>query len=143
MSEIAVNNPNILIDAPSSATGGGGQSGRRPDSEPQMLRRLRNLRREAEGRVCSSTWLEDCLFRGADYAPDFRCSCPVCRKLFPNRLHPRPVRESAYSMDCQVETNEDPELVEDLALLRNDRPRYGSVFLSLGIHYGRKGHSTE
>jgi hypothetical protein len=144
MTRIAVNNPNILIDAQMNEAACRDRSGRpRPDSEPAMLRRLREIRREAEGMVCSSTWLEDCLYRGADYAPDFHCACPVCRSLFPDRLHPRPVRESKYSLDCQVETQEDPELAEDLARLRNDRPRFGSVFLSLGIQYDRKGHGTE
>jgi hypothetical protein len=94
-----------------------------------LLRQLSQIRREIEELVCSSTWAEDCLFRGAEYAPDFQCACPVCRSLFPNRRHPRAVRESAYSLDCQVEADEDPEFAEELARLRNDRPRFGSVFI--------------
>ena len=67
--------------------------------------------------------------RGADYAPDFRCDCPVCREFFPKRRHPRAARESRYSPDCQIETEEDPEFAEEFARLRNDRPRFGSVLI--------------
>jgi len=133
MAEMTVNNPNIVVNA--SIAGGSGC--RRPrrggpgHSRTQMtlLRQLSQIRREIEELVCSSTWAEDCLFRGAEYAPDFQCACPVCRSLFPNRRHPRAVRESAYSLDCQVEGDEDPEFAEELARLRNDRPRFGSVFI--------------
>jgi len=144
MPEIVVNNPNIVIDAPPGPAGYRGRSDRsRGEPEPAILRQLGRIRREAEDLVCSSTWLEDCLYRGADYAPDFHCFCPVCRHLFPNRLYPRPVRESAYSLDCQVETAEDPEFAEDLARLRNERPRLGSVFLSTGFNHGRDDHAEE
>jgi len=141
MSEVIVNNPNIFIDAPSEAAADApGRRGFRAsggklqsDAEASLLRRLREVRREIEELACSATWAEDCLYRGADYAPDFQCGCPVCRTLFPARRHPRNVRESKFSIDCQVETHEDPELAEDLARLRNDRQRIGSVFI---------GHST-
>ena len=133
MSEMTVNNPNIVVNA--SIAGGSGfqrpRQGGPGHSRTQMtlLRQLSQIRREIEGLVCTSTWAEDCLFRGAQYAPDFQCACPVCRSLFPNRRHPRAVRESAYSLDCQVEADEDPEFAEELARLRNDRPRFGSVFI--------------
>ncbi len=136
MSEVIVNNPNILVDG--SSGGGAGLRRQRPrdpvHSATQMtlLRQLSQIRREIEGLVCTATWAEDCLFRGAEYAPDFRCACPVCRELFPNRRYPRAVRESAYSLDCQVEADEDPEFAEELARLRNERPRFGSVFLGRG-----------
>ena len=140
MPEMTVNNPNIVVNA--SIAGGSGF--RRPHrggaghSRTQMtlLRQLSQIRREIEELVCTSTWAEDCLFRGAEYAPDFRCACPVCRSLFPNRRHPRAVRESAYSLDCQVETDEDPEFAEELARLRNDRPRFGSVFIGRSGGHG-------
>lgn len=133
MAEIAVNNPNIVVDA----SGGGAERPGRPhqsrpprsEAETALLRQLRHIRRQIEETACSSTWAEDWLYRGAAYAPDFQCACPACRALFPNRRHPRPVRESNYSLDCQVETEEDPEFAEELARLRNDRPRVGSVFI--------------
>ncbi|MGD0138372.1 MAG: hypothetical protein ABSD28_05805 [Tepidisphaeraceae bacterium] len=136
MVEMTVNNPNIVVNA-SMADGSGF---RRPPrggpghsrTQTTLLRQLSQIRREIEERVCTSTWAEDCLFRGAEYAPDFQCACPVCRSLFPNRRHPRAVRESAYSLDCQVEADEDPEFAEELARLRNDRPRFGSVFMARG-----------
>jgi hypothetical protein len=132
MTELVVNNPNRLVDSSARGTGG-----RRPDragrahteQETAVLRQLSQIRREIDERVCSATWAEDCLYRGVDYLPDFRCSCPVCRNLFPNRRHPRPVRESAYSLDCQIEADEDPEFAEEFIRLRNDRPRFGSVFI--------------
>jgi hypothetical protein len=105
-----------------------------------LLRQVRQIRREIEETVCSATWAEDCLYRGADYSPDFRCSCPVCRNLFPNRRHPRPVRESQYSLDCQIEVDEDPEFSEEFIRLRNDRPRFGSVFI--GRSSGQSGRET-
>jgi hypothetical protein len=132
MSELVVNNPNIVVDAPGHPheflrTADAPRS--RSSSESSLVRRVRQLRREIEELACSATWAEDCLYRGADYPPDFECSCPACKSRFPNRRHPRPVRESSYSLDCQVESDEDPELAEDLARLRNDRVRIGSVFV--------------
>ncbi|HEX4056221.1 MAG TPA: hypothetical protein VHX86_18325 [Tepidisphaeraceae bacterium] len=135
MAEIVVNNPNIVVDADSEGEAEG-RLGRRHQnrqtrSEPEttLLRQLRHIRRQIEETACSSTWAEDCLYRSAAYAPDFQCACPACRTLFPNRRHPRPVRESNYSLDCQVEAEEDPEFAEERARLRNDRPRFGSVFI--------------
>jgi hypothetical protein len=109
------------------------------ESETAALRQLRKIRQEIDETVCSATWAEDCLYRGAEYCPDFKCACPVCSGSFPNRLHPRPVRESDYSLDCQVEAGEDPEFAEELERLRNDRPRSGSVFIGRsGSQRGRK-----
>jgi hypothetical protein len=52
------------------------------------------------------------------------------------------VRESNYSLDCQIETDEDPEFAEELARLRNDRPRFGSVFIRGAMKSaGRGGRS--
>ena len=133
MAELVVNNPNIVIDA--SNSGAAAKFGRRqhrehrPETEVAIVRQLREVRREIEETACSSTWAEDWLYRGATYAPDFQCNCPACRTLFTSRRHPRPVRESNYSVDCQIEANEDPEFAEELARLRNDRPRFGSVFV--------------
>jgi hypothetical protein len=132
MPELVVNNPNILVDSSSRDIDGRrryrGDSAQ-TEAETAVLQGLRQIRREIDERVCSATWAEDCLYRGADYSPDFRCACPVCQKLFPNRRHPRPVRESLYSLDCQVEMDEDPEFAEEFNRLRNDRPRFGSVFI--------------
>ena len=133
MSKMIVTNPNILFDS-STREGGDIQADRRLDrphcdAEISLIREVRRLRQEIEELACSATWAEDCLFRGADYAPDFRCDCPVCREFFPNRRHPRGVRESRYSLDCQIETDEDPEFAEEFARLRNDRRRIGSVFI--------------
>ena len=136
MPEVIVNNPNIFVDAPAIAVDAPGRRGfhapggrLQSEAETSLLRRLREVRHEIEELTCSATWAEDCLYRGADYVPDFECSCPVCRTVFPHRRHPRDGRESKFSIDCQVETHEDPELAEDLARLRNDRPRIGSVFV--------------
>jgi hypothetical protein len=96
-------------------------------SQELLRRQIDEARREVGTVACSSTWAEDCLYRGADYAPDFRCQCAVCRAEYPERLYPRAAMESRYSVDCQVETEVDPELAEDLARLRNDRLRAGSV----------------
>ncbi len=147
MADLAVNNPNIVIDG--SNSGAAAKFGRqrqtrepRPETEAALVRQLRQIRRQIEETACSSTWAEDWLYRGAAYAPDFQCNCPVCRKLFPNRRHPRPVRESNYSIDCQIETNEDPEFAEELARLRNDRARFGSVFIGGAMRSIRhRGHS--
>jgi hypothetical protein len=134
MSDLVVNNPNILIDAP--PVRGNPKLSRasqfhepRPEKEASLVRELHQMRRHIEETACSSTWAEDWLYRGAHYAPDFQCKCAACRMLFPDRRHPRPVRESDYSLDCQIESNEDPEFAEELARLRNDRPRYGSIFV--------------
>jgi hypothetical protein len=35
----------------------------------------------------------------------------------------------AYSLDCQIEADEDPEFAEEFIRLRNDRARFGSVFI--------------
>lgn len=148
MAEIVVNNPNIVVDA----SGNGGVADRpgrrhqnrqpRSEAETALLRQLRHIRRQIEETACSSTWAEDWLYRGAAYAPDFQCACPACRVLFPNRRHPRPVRESNYSLDCQVEAEEDPEFAEDLARLRNDCPRFGSVFIGTAMTSGHRGHPS-
>jgi hypothetical protein len=132
MPKLIVNNPNIILEShgsPGKAFLANPAPAPPKDVEPALIRQLRRFRREVEELVCSAAWAEDCLFRGASYAPDFRCTCPNCRKFFPNRLHPRPFRESNYSIDCQIETNEDPEFAEEFARLRNDRPRVGSAFL--------------
>jgi hypothetical protein len=149
MPEIVVNNPNIVVDAPSNGDAArfrrrSQNQAPRPQNEMALVRQLRQLRHEIEETACSSTWAEDWLYRGAAYAPDFQCDCPVCRNLFPNRRHPRPVRESRYSLDCQIETDEDPEFAEELARLRNDRPRFGSVFISNATRSaGQGGHSRK
>jgi hypothetical protein len=131
MSKMIVTNPNIVFV--SSSKGPNVQVRRdeppaRRETEMALARQLRQFREKIDQLVCSATWAEDCLFRGAQYAPDFRCGCPVCRKFFPNRRYPRATRESNYSIDCQIETDEDPEFAEEFARLRNERPRYGSVF---------------
>ena len=114
---------------------------REPDSlEVRPLRILRwedlsteakldYLRMQTTRIACSATWAEDWLYRGASYAPDFVCWCETCREHYPQRLYPRPNRETFISIDCQTEVEEDPELREELAKLRNDRPRLGSLFL--------------
>jgi hypothetical protein len=145
MSDLIVNNPNILIDAPRV---GGTRTTQPPDvnrrdGELAALKKLREIRREIDRTVCSSTWAEDCLFRGADYPPDFKCGCPVCRARFPERLHPRPVRESAYAADCQVEAAEDPEFAEEFARLRNDRLRAGSVFIGRSSVHGAGARAAQ
>lgn len=141
MSRLVVNNPNIVIDAPSRPPARRrADRAPRSDAEAAMIRLLRRIRREIDELVCSSVWAEDCLYRGAEYPPDFRCSCPACRNKFPHRRHPRPVRESAYSIDCQVEAEEDPEFAEEFSRLRNDRERYGSVFI--GRSSGSAAHDA-
>jgi hypothetical protein len=100
----------------------------RSHDDAALIVRIGQIRREIEELVCSAAWAEDCLYRGADYPPDFQCSCAICRTFYPNRRYPRPVRESKYSLDCQVEADEDPEFAEEFARLRSDRPRVGSVF---------------
>ncbi len=131
MPKVIVNNPNIVLESSSGETGFAGaalRSAAIDEGDMAAVRLLRQFRQEIEELACSATWADDCLFRGARYAPDFRCACANCRKFFPTRLHPRPFRESKYSTDCQVETDEDPEFAEEFARLRNDRPRFGSVF---------------
>jgi hypothetical protein len=131
MAKVIVNNPNIFLESSYADAGIGAaalRSAAPAEDDLAAVRLLRQFRREIEELACSAAWAEDCLFRGARYAPDFRCQCSNCRKFFPNRLHPRSFRESRYSIDCQVETDEDPEFAEEFARLRNDRPRFGSVF---------------
>jgi hypothetical protein len=139
VSILVVNNTNILVESESAGAKAGG--GKRPlgHADPQYRqaqidcrRQIEQLRRQIGRIVCSGAWADDCLYRGAHYAPDFKCACPRCRSEFPDRLHPRAARESAISGDCQAEMDEDPELAEDLAALRNDRERIGSVFLAAG-----------
>lgn len=135
MQATEVKNPNIFVDVSKSSPAGAAPHrnafgpSERSAADAQLMREIAEIRLQIEQLVCSATWGEDCLYRGADYAPDFRCSCPVCRELYPDRRHPRPVLESKYSIDCQIETNEDPEFAEEFAKLRNDRVRVGSVFL--------------
>jgi hypothetical protein len=136
MPEMTVNNPNIVVVASSkqpndakSKAKSRSESYVRRNQKVAIIRRIERAKRRLEEITCTSTWAEDCLFRGEEYAPDFKCKCPLCREIFRRRLHPRPVRESNYSLDCQAECNEDPELAEDLARLRNERLRVGSVFV--------------
>lgn len=131
MPKVIVSNPNIVFESSSGETGLAGAALRSTaleETDIAAVRLLRQFTEEIEELACSAAWAEDCIFRGARYAPDFRCACPNCRKFFPNRLHPRSFRESKYSTDCQVESDEDPEFAEEFARLRNDRPRFGSVF---------------
>jgi len=102
----------------------------RAEQQTRLRALAEKFRRHVESIVCSSVWAEDCLFRGANYEPDFRCSCNLCQARFPKRLHPRPVRESAISLDCQAEIEADPDLAEDLRRLRNERERIGSAFVA-------------
>jgi hypothetical protein len=136
MPELVVTNPNILVDA-SLRQAHSGRTIRarraRTEAEAGAVHRLHEIRREVEELVCSSTWAEDCYYRGADYSPDFKCDCPACRNEFPDRRYPRPVRESNYSDDCQLEAEEDPEFAEEISRLRNDRQRLGSVFIARSI----------
>lgn len=97
----------------------------------QLRRQIERIRQEILHIACSSAWAEDCLYRGIDYAPDFRCHCALCESKYPQRLYPRQARESRVSADCQVEFEEDPELAEDFARLRNERLRVGSVFIAM------------
>lgn len=131
MDNLIVNNPNIIVIAQvKSRDGRSRYCPTAPNARQAALQRqLREIRREIDALVCSATWAEDCLYRGSDYPPDFRCKCRLCREKFPDRRHPRDARQSEYSIDCQLEAEEDPELAEELQRLRNDRPRSGSVFL--------------
>jgi hypothetical protein len=104
---------------------------RRPVDE-QLRQHIEQVRHQVYRTACSATWAEDCFYRGAQYLPDFRCNCALCRDKFPDRLYPREARQSDYSADCQMETENDPELAEDLDRLRNDRERVGSVFIVRG-----------
>jgi hypothetical protein len=155
MSQSAISNANIVVEQqPPIET----RTARRKrlkasaasqtQSQGELLcRQIAQIREKIFRLACSSAWAEDCLYRGTDYAPDFRCRCGLCRAKFPNRRYPRAARESTISVDCQVEADEDPELAEDLARLRNERVRIGSVFVSMpqydrGSSAGRKkrGH---
>jgi hypothetical protein len=122
MSQTIVNTINAIEVSPELVSGA--------DPDVEFRRRLRASQRQIARAACSSTWREDCLYRGAEYEPDFHCQCGQCAEKFPHRLHPRDYRESDYSSDCQVEQSEvDDELAEDLTRLRNERQRIGSVFL--------------
>jgi hypothetical protein len=132
MTKVIVNNPNIILDSSIKEAYGAAANQTQPparrETEIALLRQVRQFRQKLDQIVCSATWAEDCLFHGAQYAPDFKCGCSLCRRFFPDRRYPRGARESNYSVDCQIETDEDPEFAEEFARLRNDRPRYGSVF---------------
>jgi len=126
-----ITNANIVVAAPPPNI----QASRRmrkkshPPVDAHLRERVEQIRQQVLRTVCSATWAEDCLYRGAKYAPDFHCRCTLCREKFPDRLHPREARQSDFSGDCQMETEDDPELAEDLNRLRNDRDRVGSVFI--------------
>lgn len=134
MSQITANAANTFeagISLAARPSPGRRSKPRRPVDE-QLKARVEQVRQQVYRTVCSATWAEDCLYRGVAYAPDFRCHCNVCREKFPDRLYPREARQSDYSGDCQLETENDPELAEDLERLRNDRERVGSVFIVRG-----------
>ncbi|MGA3066075.1 MAG: hypothetical protein ABSF29_04425 [Tepidisphaeraceae bacterium] len=95
-----------------------------------LRRQIERIREKIFLVACSAAWAEDCLYRGVEYVPNFRCHCALCRSKYPHRLYPGQARESRVSADCQVEVEEDPELAEDLAALRNERVRVGSVFIA-------------
>jgi hypothetical protein len=99
-------------------------------NEAKLLALIARFRREIEALACSSAWAEDCLYRGVNYVPDFRCACNLCRDRYPKRRFPQPAKESSISIDCQVEAEVDPELAEDLARLRNEPVRSGSIFIA-------------
>jgi hypothetical protein len=138
MSKLAVTNTNIVvesIEAPKrrkrpKKTANTGADWGRSEQQTRLRALAEKFRRHVDSLVCSSAWAEDCLFRGANYEPDFRCSCNLCQARFPKRLHPRPVRETAVSLDCQVEIDADPDLADDLRRLRNERERIGSAFVA-------------
>ena len=101
MIEMVVNNPNTVNVSPSPKIAPrkrrrGGKPHSQSDAE--LMVRIGQMRRDIEELVCSAAWAEDCLYRGADYPPDFQCECAICRAFFPNRRYPRPVRESI--LDC-------------------------------------------
>lgn len=50
---------------------------------------------------CSSNWVLDVVYRGAEYPHTFHCGCAKCRHDSPSRLDPTPARESAISIDCE------------------------------------------
>jgi hypothetical protein len=109
-------------------------------SRARGRRQIDQLRFQVVQIVCSGAWADDCLYRGAVYFPNFSCRCAHCRLEFADRLYPRQARQSNYSSDCQVEMDEDPEFAEEFAVLRNDRARAGSVFLS--VHRTDRGSGT-
>jgi hypothetical protein len=130
--KIAVNNPNIIIVASKKEPRSGepiSESQARRNRKVVAVRLIRRAKLRLREMACSSTWAEDCLFRGAQYAPNFKCKCFRCTELFRRRLYPPGVRESDYSLDCQVEADEDPEFAQDFARLRNDWLRAGSVVI--------------
>jgi hypothetical protein len=142
MPQPAINNPSIVIEAPAQENETRTARRKRlkaaaetdPEVRGEMLRRqVAHIREKIVRLACSAAWAEDCLYRGTDYAPDFRCRCGLCEVKYPERRYPRQARESNFSVDCQVEADEDPELAEDLARLRNDRLRVGSVFLAMSF----------
>src|SRR5208282_2548575 len=73
----------------------------------QLRLQIERIRQKIFLVACSAAWAEDCLYRGIDYAPNFRCHCALCKSKFPDRLYPRQARESRISVDCQVEVEED------------------------------------
>jgi hypothetical protein len=134
MPQITVTTSNTFVDAQTAGSRPGqarrGKSRRSADEH--LKQRIQQVRQQVYRTACSATWAEDCLYRGAQYSPDFRCQCTLCRERFPERLYPREARQSDYSADCQLEAENDPELAEDLDRLRNDRERMGSVFIVRG-----------
>jgi hypothetical protein len=131
MPQVTVNHTHTTVVA-RSGHGWMGQRGRRKLRRPvneQLRQHVEEIRQQVYRTVCSATWADDCLYRGAQYVPDFRCHCAVCREKFPDRLYPREARQSDYSGDCQTEVEHDPEFAEELDRLRNDRERVGSVFI--------------
>ena len=101
MSEIALTNSNMLVETHIPSEGRdarrqrwGAARGPQPPAPPPTRTPPANSPRPA-GQVaqivCSAVWEEDCLYRGKDYAPDFACTCGLCRTEFPKRLYPRRV----------------------------------------------------
>ena len=131
MSHITVATINISLET-DGAGAGGRRRARKRTARPvdeQLRQRIEQIRQQVSRMVCSATWAEDCLYRGAQYVPNFRCHCALCREKFPERRYPREARQSDYSGDCQLEVEHDPEFAEELERLRNDRERVGSVFI--------------
>jgi hypothetical protein len=137
MTELVVNNINIVVERRHQRgtrnRGTRNHPAARQASPPvnaQLLQQVGNAAKQLRAISCSSSWMEDCLYRGKEYAPDFRCHCPRCNSKFPDRLHPQPARQSDYSEDCQVEGDEDAEFAEEFSRLRNARLRVGSAFIA-------------
>jgi hypothetical protein len=157
MSKPAINNANIIIEehplTPETRTARRkrlrAQAAEQSEAQNELLRRqIDQIREKIFSIACSSAWAEDCLYRGIEYAPNFRCRCLLCEAKFPDRLYPRQARESNISIDCQAEGDDDPELAEELARLRNERARVGSVFIAVTHHNrntaagGKKGETA-